>query len=72
MNRKDPVIKIDHAALNVSDLDVSEVFYQEALGLRVARESRHPCRYAAMAMEGKVVLALWEQRHGRIPSGSLK
>jgi hypothetical protein len=33
--------------------------------LRVARESRHPCRYATMAMEGKVVLALWEQRHGR-------
>jgi lactoylglutathione lyase len=58
-------IKIDHAALNVSDLDVSEAFYQEALGLRVARESLHPCRCASMAREGKVVLTLWEQRRGR-------
>jgi lactoylglutathione lyase len=65
MSRKDPRIKIDHAALNVSDLDVSEAFYQEALGLRVARASLHPCRCASMAREGKVVLTLWEQRRGR-------
>jgi hypothetical protein len=32
-----------HAALNVYDLDVSEAFYREALGLSVARESTHPC-----------------------------
>jgi hypothetical protein len=30
-SRKDSDIKIDHAALNVCDLDVSEAFYREAL-----------------------------------------
>ena len=34
-SRKDSDIKIDHAALNVYDLDVSEAFYREALGLSV-------------------------------------
>jgi hypothetical protein len=29
-SRKDSAIKIDYAALNVYDLDVSEAFYREA------------------------------------------
>jgi lactoylglutathione lyase len=65
MTNQDPGIKMDHAALSVSDLNLSEAFYQEALGLRVAYESLHPCRYATMERDGKVVLTLWEQRHGR-------
>jgi catechol-2,3-dioxygenase len=43
ISRKDSDIKIDHATLNVYDLDVSEAFYREALGLSVAHESLHPC-----------------------------
>lgn len=42
-SRNDSDINIDHAALNVYDLDVSEAFYREALGLSVAQESLHPC-----------------------------
>jgi hypothetical protein len=58
MSRKDSDIKIDHATLNVYDLDVSEAFYREALGFergaRVASSSlicvdgtrRQSCAYA--------------------------
>ncbi|HKD67378.1 MAG TPA: VOC family protein [Candidatus Binataceae bacterium] len=60
-------IALGHIGLNVSDLDVSEGFYQEVLGLRVLDESlKFPSRYASMARDGKTVLTLWEQGGGRI------
>lgn len=60
-------IALGHVGITVSDLDVSEGFYQEVLGLRVVNESlQFPCRYASMAREGKTVLTLWEYSGGRI------
>jgi lactoylglutathione lyase len=59
-------IALGQIGLNVSDLDVSEGFYQEVLGLRVASESlQFPFRYASMARDGKTVLTLFEQTRGR-------
>jgi len=67
MKRKASTIAVGHIALNVSDIDISEAFYQEVLGLRVADESlRLPLRHASMAKDGKTVLTLWEQSGGRI------
>jgi lactoylglutathione lyase len=60
-------IALGHIGLTVSDLDVSEGFYQEVLGLRVVDESlQFPSRYASMARDGKTVLTLWEQSGRRI------
>jgi lactoylglutathione lyase len=60
-------IALGHIGLTVSDLDVSEGFYQEVLGLRVVDESlQFPSRYASMARDGKIVLTLWEQSGRRI------
>lgn len=62
MKRRANSISVGHIGLNVSDLDVSEGFYQEVLGLRVAYESLHfPHRYASMTRDGEIVLTLWEQ-----------
>jgi lactoylglutathione lyase len=62
MKRNVNSISVGHIGLNVSDLDVSEAFYQEVLGLRVAQESLHfPFRYASMERDGEIVLTLWEQ-----------
>jgi lactoylglutathione lyase len=59
---KRSTIALGNIGLNVSDLDISEAFYQEVFGLRVADESlKLPFRYAAMARGGKTVLTLWER-----------
>jgi catechol-2,3-dioxygenase len=59
-------VALGHIGLTVSDLDVSEGFYQEVLGLRVVDESlQFPSRYASMARDGKTVLTLWEHTAGR-------
>jgi lactoylglutathione lyase len=60
-------IALGHVGITVSDLDVSEGFYQEVLGLRAVDESlQFPFRYASMARDGKPVLTLWEHSGGRI------
>jgi lactoylglutathione lyase len=60
-------VALGHIGLTVSDLDVSEGFYQEVLGLRVVDESlQFPSRYASMARDGKTVLTLWEHSGGPI------
>jgi lactoylglutathione lyase len=54
-------IALGHIGINVSDIDVSEAFYQEVLGFRVGDESlEFPFRYASMTLDGKPVLTLWE------------
>lgn len=54
-------IAISNVGLNVSDIEISKVFYQEVLGLRVDEESRQfPLRYASMTRDGRRVLTLWE------------
>jgi lactoylglutathione lyase len=61
MKGKDNTIAFGHIGLNVSDIDISEAFYQEVLGLRVADEFLQvPFRHASMARDGKTVLTLWE------------
>jgi catechol 2,3-dioxygenase-like lactoylglutathione lyase family enzyme len=54
-------IAISNIGLNVSDIEISKIFYQEVLGLRVDEESRQfPLRYASMTRDGRRVLTLWE------------
>jgi catechol 2,3-dioxygenase-like lactoylglutathione lyase family enzyme len=58
-------IALGNIGLNVSDLDISEAFYQEVFGLRVAEESLQlPFRFASMARGGKTVMTLWERSGG--------
>ena len=67
MTAKTVSIALGNIGLNVSDLDVSEAFYQEVFGLRVAEESLQlPRRFASMAHCGRTVLTLWEQSGGRL------
>lgn len=67
MRTKTGAIALGHIGLTVSDLDVSEGFYQEVLGFRVVDESlQFPSRYASMGRDGKTVLTLWEDSGGRI------
>jgi lactoylglutathione lyase len=66
MQRNIGTMALGQIGLNVSDLDVSEGFYQEVLGLRVIDEFlQFPFRYASMARDGKTVLTLLEQTRGR-------
>lgn len=54
-------ITISNVGLNVSDIGISKVFYQEVLGFRVDEDSRQfPLRYASMTRDGGVLLTLWE------------
>jgi lactoylglutathione lyase len=69
MKFKQGTIAAGPISLNVSDLDVSEGFYQEVLGLRVVHEYlQFPFRHASMARDGKTLLTLWEQTYGRFKS----
>jgi|SRR6516165_2292981 lactoylglutathione lyase len=64
---KDGTIALGHIGITVSDLDVSEAFYQEVLGLRVVDESlEFESRYASMARDGNILLTLWEHGGRRI------
>lgn len=64
---KDGTIALGHIGITVSDLDVSEGFYQEVLGLRVVDESlQFDSRYASMARDGNTLLTLWEHGGRRI------
>jgi len=57
---------VGHVGLNVSDIEVSQVFYREVLGFTKAHESLEGgLRHACFAREGKIVLTLWEQRGKR-------
>jgi catechol 2,3-dioxygenase-like lactoylglutathione lyase family enzyme len=65
MKRNSGSITIGHIGTNVSDIEISKVFYQEILGLRVGDESRQvPLRYASMTRDGRTVLTLWENSAG--------
>ena len=67
MNSNSGSLTVGHVGLNVSDIEISKVFYQEVLGLRVAEESRQvPLRYAAMTRDGRTVLTLWEDSGVRL------
>jgi lactoylglutathione lyase len=67
MTPKTGTIALGNIGLNVSDLDISEAFYQEVFGLRVAEESLQlPRRFASMARGGKTVLTLWEHGGGQL------
>jgi lactoylglutathione lyase len=67
MTPKAGTIALGNIGLNVSDLDVSEAFYQEVFGLRVAEESLQlPFRFASMARGGKTVLTLWQYSGGQV------
>jgi lactoylglutathione lyase len=67
MTPKTGTIALGNIGLNVSDLDISEAFYQEVFGLRVAEESLQlPRRFASMERGGKTVLTLWEHGGGQL------
>jgi lactoylglutathione lyase len=54
---------LSHVGLNVCDLEVSRVFYQEELGFKLAHESF--AGRACLARDGRIVLTLWEHRGKR-------
>jgi lactoylglutathione lyase len=67
MTPKIGTIALGNIGLNVTDLDISEAFYQEVFGLRVAEEALQlPRRFASMARAGKTVLTLWERSGRRV------
>src|SRR5262249_2469871 len=46
MKREVGAMAVGHIGLNVSDLEISKAFYQEVLGMRVAKESiEFPLKY---------------------------
>ena len=66
MKRNPSTIAVGHVGLNVSNIEVSAVFYRDVFGFTIARESiEGPFGYASMAQDGRIVLTLWEQRGGR-------
>jgi catechol-2,3-dioxygenase len=72
MKLKEGINSVKEIGLHVSDLDVSEAFYQEVFGLRVAHESlEQPFKHASMARDGKTVLTLCEESSGE-PRSALR
>jgi lactoylglutathione lyase len=58
-------IAVGHVGLNVSDIDVSKVFYEEVLGFALAHEYiQGRFRYACFARDGRIALTLWEHSGG--------
>jgi catechol-2,3-dioxygenase len=59
-------IAVGHVGLNVSDIEISKVFYQEIFGLTLAHErTDEDFRYACLGRKGRAVLTLWEHNGGR-------
>ncbi|WP_157530042.1 VOC family protein [Microtetraspora niveoalba] len=62
--------KTGHVGLNVSDLDASTAFYVKVFGFDVVGESREEGRrFAFLALDGTLMLTLWEQSEGRFGTG---
>jgi lactoylglutathione lyase len=67
MKREAGAIALGHIGLNVSDIEISKMFYQEIFGLRVVNESlEFPFEYASLARDGVIVLTLWEHATKRL------
>jgi lactoylglutathione lyase len=67
MKREAGAIALGHIGLNVSDIEISKMFYQEVFGLRVVDESvEFPFEYASLARDGAIVLTLWEHATKRL------
>ena len=61
-------IRTGHIGLNVTDLDRSKKFYEQAFGFQVLRESQEPGRAFAFLADGPtLVLTLWQQSRGLFP-----
>jgi catechol-2,3-dioxygenase len=66
MKRSPSSMAVGHVGQNVSDVDLSTVFYLEVFGFTIVHESIDgPFRFVSMAQGGKVVLTLWQQHGGR-------
>ncbi|MGW5261337.1 VOC family protein [Microbispora sp. NPDC004025] len=63
-------ITTGHIGLNVSDLGRSLDFYRKVFGFDLAGESADETRrYAFLALDGKLVLTLWQQSEGTFAAG---
>ncbi|MER5861801.1 VOC family protein [Kitasatospora sp. NPDC002040] len=60
-----------HIGLNVTDVTRSTAFYQQVLGLEPAGEGTEADRrFAFLALDGRLVLTLWQQSKGRFDTGA--
>lgn len=58
-------LQTGHVALNVTDLERSQAFYQTLLGLSVAAEGSEPDRrWVFLGRDGRLVLTLFQQSTG--------
>ena len=58
-------VETGHVGLNVSDIERSRRFYEEAFGLRTTHESTEPGRRYLFLGDGeRLVLTLWQQSEG--------
>ncbi|KQV22238.1 MULTISPECIES: VOC family protein [unclassified Kitasatospora] len=60
-----------HVGLNVTDVTRSIAFYREVLGLELAGEGTEADRrFAFLALDGKLLLTLWQQSKERFDTGT--
>src|SRR5688572_14921637 len=65
-----PALETGHVGLNVSDIERSRRFYEEALGLVTTHESAEAGRRYLFLGDGeRVVLTLWQQSEGVFDRG---
>lgn len=61
-----PVLQTGHVGLNVTDLVRSTAFYRALFGFEVlAEQTEGDHKHALLGLDGKLMVALWEQSDGR-------
>lgn len=62
-------LRTGHVGLNVTDLDRSQDFYTQVLGLEVQGAGNEPeRRWVFLGRDGQLLITLWQQSGGRFPT----